>query len=109
MSTLAVSLPRTPTRRQVVRRRRLGVLVFLVAFVLALFIGAGQVLANRGGAPASTPTVRPATEYVVQPGDTLWALAERFHGPFPRGDYLDHLLDATGGGPLQVGQLIVLP
>ena len=109
MTTIAVSLPRTPTRRQIVRRRRLGVLVFLLAFALALFIGAGQVLANRGGAPASTPTVRPATEYVVQPGDTLWALADRFHGPFARGAYLDRLLDANGGAALEVGQLIVLP
>jgi LysM repeat protein len=83
--------------------------VFLVSFALALLIGASQVLANRGGDPASTPAVRPATEYVVQPGDTMWSLAERFHGSFARSGYLDRLLDANGGPALQVGQVLTLP
>jgi LysM domain-containing protein len=109
MSTLAVHLPHQPTRQQVLRRRRLVALVFLAAFALALLVGASQVLANRGGAPASTPTVRPATEYVVQPGDTMWSLAERFHGPFGRASYLDRLLDANNGPALQVGQVVTLP
>lgn len=109
MTAIAVPLSRIPSRRQVVRRRRLVAVVFLAAFVFALFVGASQVLANRGGAPASTSTVRPATEYVVQPGDTLWSLAERFHGPFPRGAYLDRLIDANGGAALAVGQLVMLP
>ena len=108
MTVATVSLRRAPTRTQVLRRRRV-VAVFLIAFVFALCISAGQVLANRGGAPASTPTVRPATTYVVQPGDTLWALAEQFHGPFSRSTYLDRLIDANGGPGLAVGQLLVLP
>jgi hypothetical protein len=109
MSTLAVNLPHLPTRRQVLRRRRLVALVFLVSFALALLIGASQVLANRGGDPASTPAVRPATEYVVQAGDTMWSLAERFHGSFARAGYLERLLDANGGPALQVGQVLTLP
>ncbi len=111
MTTAAIHRPRLVERQLVFRRRRLAVavLVALVAFVLALLIGAGQVLANRGGDPASTPAVRPATQYVVQSGDTLWSLAERFHGPFARGPYLDRLVDANGGSRLEVGQLVVLP
>lgn len=98
-----------PVSPAVLRRRRLTVLVFLVAFVFALWVGAGQVLANRGGDPASTPAVRPATSYVIQPGDTLWALAERFHGEVPRGRYLERLVDANGGAQLEVGQVVLLP
>jgi LysM repeat protein len=109
MSTYAATLPHTVSRRQVIRRRRLVAVVFLASFVLALLIGAGRVLANRGGDPASTPAVRPATEYVVQPGDTMWSLAERFHGSFARSGYLDRLLDANGGPALQVGQVLTLP
>ena len=105
-ATFAVRLPRD--RHEALRRRRLAALAIAV-FVLALLVGAGQVLANRGGAPASTPAVRPATTYVVQPGDTLWAIAEQFHGPFSRSTYLDRLIDANGGPGLAVGQLLVLP
>ena len=48
--------------------------------------------------------------YVVQPGDTLWAIAERFT---PEGidvrHTVDRLSDAAGGALLQPGQRIVLP
>jgi hypothetical protein len=107
--SLTVVVPPSQAVDRVYLRRR--VFVFGVAvFVLALlWFGAGQVLANRGGDPASTPAVRPATAYVVQPGDTLWSLATTFHGPWSRGAYLDRLLDANGGAELEVGQLLQLP
>jgi hypothetical protein len=106
---LTVIVPPSQAVDLVYLRRR--VVVFGVAvFVLALLLfGAGQVLANRGGDPASTPAVRPATAYVVQPGDTLWSLAATFHGPWSRAAYLDRLLDANGGAALEVGQLVQLP
>lgn len=91
-------------------RRRRFVAVGLLSFALALLLfGAGHVLANRGGDPASTSAVRPATPYVVQPGDTLWSLADAFHGRWSRSSYLDRLMDANGGSGLQVGQLLELP
>ena len=80
-----------------------------LAFVLALTAGAGTVLASRGGGPASTPATRPAAGYVVQPGDTLWAIATRFHGRYSQSDYVDRLIDVNGGPGLQIGQLVVLP
>lgn len=104
--SFSVVVPRS--QPDYVRRRVavVGLLVFALALVL---FGAGQVLASRGGDPASTPAARPATAYVVQPGDTLWSLAEAFHGPSSRASYLDRLIDDNGGSQLQVGQLVELP
>jgi LysM repeat protein len=80
-----------------------------IAVVIALWVGAGSVLANRGGAPASTSAVRPASTYVVQPGDTLWSIAQRFHGQSSQVGYVDALVSVVGDAALQVGQVIALP
>jgi LysM repeat protein len=47
--------------------------------------------------------------YVVQPGDTLWSIAERFHGPTVLADYVDQLVDRNGGTHLDVAQPLTLP
>jgi LysM repeat protein len=108
-ATFTVVVPRSHTVERVYLRRRLVVLGLAVFAMAVVLIGAGQVLANRGGDPASTPAVRPATEYVVQPGDTLWSLSASFHGPWSQSAYLDRLIDANGGSQLMVGQLLELP
>lgn len=102
-----------PSTQVFLRRRVLVALVFIGVFV-ALTIGAGSVLANRGGAPASTSAVRPATPsasttYVVQPGDTVWSISERLRGESTQIDYVDSLVSVLGGASLQVGQVITLP
>ena len=104
---------------QVFLRRRLLVAVVFIAVFVALTIGAGSVLANRGGAPASTSAVRPATSsvvrssvvqsYVVQPGDTVWSIAEQLRGGASQVDYVDALVSVLGDASLQVGQVITLP
>ncbi|MEQ1699969.1 MAG: LysM domain-containing protein [Ilumatobacteraceae bacterium] len=100
--------PARPSTQVYVRRRLLVSLVF-VAVVVALVAGAGNVLANRGGAPASAAAVRPASTYVVQPGDTLWSIAEANHGSTSQSTYVDALVAVNGGATLQVGQVITLP
>ena len=97
-----------PTSHVFLRRRLLVALVFIAVFV-ALTIGAGSVLANRGGAPASTSAVRPAATYIVQPGDTLWSIAEQLRNGATQVDYVDALVSALGTASLQVGQVITLP
>ena len=109
---------------QVFLRRRLLVAVVFIAVFVALTIGAGSVLANRGGAPASTSAVRPAPSsvvqssvvqssvvqsYVVQPGDTVWSIAEQLRGGASQVDYVDALVSVLGDASLQVGQVITLP
>jgi Tfp pilus assembly protein FimV len=100
-------------------RRRLTALLTVVATALVLLLGAGHVVANRGGAPASAPAIRPATAaatasaapavYVVRSGDTLWSIGQRFHGQISLSDYVDALIDLNGGTRLQVSQAITLP
>ncbi len=108
---------------QVYARRRLIAGMFLAAIVLVLLVGGGHVVANRGGAPASAPMVRPANaavtpaavepavtaSYVVQPGDTLWSIGERFHGEAVLAEYVDALVASNGGTGLQVSQSLALP
>jgi nucleoid-associated protein YgaU len=90
-------------------RRRLLALLSLAAIVLVLFVGTGHVVANRGGAPASASAIRPATVYVVQAGDTLWSIGQRFHGQRPLADYVEQLIAANGGTHLQPTQALTLP
>lgn len=105
---------------QVYLRRRVVAMLALTTMVLALWAGAGHVLASRGSAPASAPAVRPAATlaanaqaakvlYVVQPGDTLWSIAAAQHGRNDLGAYVDQLVGANGGTSLAVGQVLALP
>ena len=123
-------------------RRRLLVGLLLLALVALVGIGASTVLADRGGVPASTLAIRPATSpaaaagtampaaaqpvaaapvvpapgaastvlsYVVQPGDTMWSLAQRFHGGHSMTSYVDAMVKANGGATLRAGQTLILP
>ena len=106
---------------QVYTRRRLMAVLTLAMIVLVLLVGTGHVVANRGGAPASAPTISPANAaavvgaasaanvYVVQAGDTLWSIGQRFHGHSSLADYVDALVSANGGTELQVAQALTLP
>jgi LysM repeat protein len=122
--SIAVVIPgqfgETYAGSQIYARRRLMALLSLAAIVLVLFVGAGHVVANRGGAPASASMIRPATSaaalppavahlYVAQAGDTLWSIGQRFHGHVALADYVDALVEANGGTKIQVSQAIALP
>jgi nucleoid-associated protein YgaU len=90
----------------VYRRRRLAALaaVVLVATVGVLLAGrVGHAGAELDGLPPA-PAV-----YVVQPGDTLWTIAERVAPDVDRRDVVAQLADAAGGNDLVPGQRIELP
>ena len=90
-----------------------GLLACIFALViLVAFVGFGSGAAATGPLrPASTSSVVDDSieVYVVQPGDTLWAIAERVA---PAGTDLrpivDHLAEESGGAALEIGQRIVL-
>lgn len=100
-----------PLPQKVYRRRRLA---FLSLVGLVVFLGvlmANEIIGRIHGVPggsvveaAGNPVI-----YVVQPGDTLWEIADKFN---PEGTDIrytvDELSKVTGGAQLQPGQRIVL-
>ncbi len=111
-------LPRrlTPPRVATPRSRRTSPTTFrrrrIVAAVLAagVVVVAGQAGGALGGSPLAAPERRPTASsvqtVVVQPGDTLWAIARRLApGEDPR-PLVDQLAAAHGSGPLLPGQVL---
>ena len=74
---------------------------------------AGQeVLTGPGGVPASAAgagTARSAQQVRAEPGDSLWSIAERFHGEVALTRYVDALVDLNGGTAISAGQVVRLP
>jgi Tfp pilus assembly protein FimV len=120
--TLRLLPPLRPTPADYARRRLAVLLVALVVAVIAVRLltaiasSPDTTLATSStGAPAvtvhsplaygasGTPVPEGAT-YVVQPGDTVWSIAEQLA---PTGDVrgmVDRLVDLNGGAALEVGQ-----
>ncbi|MEQ1873252.1 MAG: LysM peptidoglycan-binding domain-containing protein [Ilumatobacteraceae bacterium] len=103
------NLPAVRRATHVYIRRRIVVASVFFSLVAALGLGAGNVLANRGGEPASASAVRPAISYRVQPGDTMWSIAENHRDGANLVNYVDELIALNGGTTVHVGQLISLP
>ncbi len=90
---------------EVYRRRRLAVAALILGLVAGLASMGHQADASRTPEAAAADSI----DYVVQPGDTLWSIANMLS---PGGDPrpLVHELDAIAGGALlQPGQLLVFP
>ena len=103
----------TPPHDVYVRRRIAVALAALLTLLLVLGGGAvaGRALAGRGGVPASAPAAQPvqSAPYVVQPGDTLWSIAQRHRGERSLAAYVDQLVRVNDGPDIEVGQRLVLP
>lgn len=115
---MSIQPDRTSRRRphHVYIRRRIAVASAFFSLVAALGLGAGNVLANRGGEPASAPAVRQnstsvtdSDTYLVQPGDTMWSIAEAKRDGANLVHFVDDLIALNGGTTLHVGQVISLP
>jgi hypothetical protein len=99
-----------PDRATRIRRRRLALLLGSVALMLA---GAGVVRLFVGGTFGSAPAdARPASidqqVYVVQPGDSLWSIAERVaDGGDPR-PIVASLREQQGDAEVEVGDRLTI-
>jgi Tfp pilus assembly protein FimV len=87
-------------------RRRIAIAVLALGVVVV----AGQAGAALGSSPLTAPGRRPTASsvgtIVVQPGDTLWAIAERLApGQDPR-PVVDQLAAVYGAGPLVPGETL---
>lgn len=97
-----------PDRSAQFRRRRLGVLVGAAAALVALAVLVDVLAGSAGSRPApeiGTDRLGPITEdvYVVQPGDTLWSIAERVAPDQDPRPVVDELREINGGVELDVG------
>ena len=104
------------TASAAVYRRRRAAAALLVASVLSVAglgtLGALGVLTGPGGDPASAVgvgTAPPVVHVRAEPGDSLWSIAERFHGDVGLQRYVDALVDLNGGTAIAAGQLVRLP
>ena len=94
--------------RTYVRRRR-TVAIVGVALVAVLASPLAAAAVRPGGAPLGAPA--PERTLVVQPGDTLWAIAERARpGTDPRETvaWIEQA-NGVGAGDLQAGRSLVVP
>src|SRR5262249_15223086 len=90
------------TRSAVFRRRRLVAAVLGLGFVLTA-ARAGAALGGTPATPARLPHVRTV---VVQPGDTLWSIANRVAPKRDPRDVVDALAKARGSSALVPGETL---
>ena len=93
--------------------RRLVALTLAVAAAVLLLAAIAGLLAGFGGDPASASEAQLAPEHaqyhLVQPGDSLWAIASEHHGQVGLNGYLDALITLNGGTTITPGQAVWLP
>ncbi|HXQ63021.1 MAG TPA: LysM peptidoglycan-binding domain-containing protein [Acidimicrobiales bacterium] len=103
--------PRAAARAAAVRRRHILLAAVAVGLLVALAVPwggkGGNGLASPGPIPGTTLSAH--TVYVVQPGDTLWSIAERLA---PQGDprpAVTTLSEQLGGDTVTPGERLLLP
>jgi LysM domain-containing protein len=90
---------------QVYRRRRLVVLAVVVGLILGLASFGRQADATR----SPEATAAQAVLVVVQPGDTLWGIAQALAPDADPRPLVAALGEIAGDGPLLPGQLLTIP
>jgi hypothetical protein len=106
MSELSTEMSPRPVR--LTRRGRVVVLLALLALTLVAF-SLGRV--GSEAAPRTAQTGTTTTSTVVQPGESLWAVAKRVapgHDPRAVIDQIADLNNLSSSG-LRAGQLLVIP
>jgi len=103
--------PAVRARRAAYRRRRVLVVVAIALLAGALHLLASAALARTagGGAPSAAAGASSAATYVVQPGDTLWAIAAAVEPDVDVRITVDRIAELNGGAPLLAGQQLLLP
>ena len=100
-----------PLHQRVYRRRRLAFLSIVGLIVFLSVLLANEIIGRIHGIPGGSVVEASGNPvvYIVQPGDTLWEIADKFN---PEGTDIRHTVDelakVTGGSYLQPGQRIVL-
>ena len=123
MTTLVAHYPMSPIRVRrpspaVIRRRRLGAATLLLGLALLIIVGTLAVqgaLGRAGSGPlyavGGGPGVRLADDqvWVVQPGDTVWSIAQAVEPGADVRPLVDAIYAETKGAPLYPGERILIP
>ena len=98
-------------QQAVYRRRRVMAIAVALVAVLALVLLTNAVLVRTagGGTPAPVAGTSSGAVHVVQPGDTLWSIAQSLDAGGDVRLVVDRLVDLNGRAPLTVGQRLQLP
>jgi hypothetical protein len=107
-----VRRPRRPATDVTYRRRRAAVGLLLAGVVGSAALLAGNVLTGPGGVPASAAGTGQAPlerTVLARAGDSLWSIAEVFHGDVPISHYVEALITRNGGTRIEAGQVVRLP
>ena len=100
-------LPASTYRRRRAVAAGLAVVLLLAAYAALGMLGGGPLAAPER--PISSSPLQSGETYVVQPGDTFWAIAHRLHPDADPRPLVDHLVALHGGPTLYVGERIPLP
>ena len=117
MSTIAIAdtqrsaAPAVRTRLRLTRRGRI---VFTTLAALPILAGVGLAVLNGGGAQAGAEAGSGSREFqtvTIQPGETLWQLAEETAPNADPRDFVQDVvnLNALDGAALQAGERIAIP
>lgn len=104
-------------RRTFLVRRVVAAVALAIVALFVLRVGAAVLTAFTAGSGAAGATIDASSPYVVQPGDTLWAVAE---GVAPSSDprqVVEQIVEmnradgalSSADAPLRVGQTLLLP
>jgi hypothetical protein len=102
--------PRTVARAAALRRRHVLLAVLAVAILLVLagpLAGRGSDTASRGAPVGST--LSPHSLYVVQPGDTLWSIAQRLDPQTDPRPAVAAMSAEIGSATVRPGERLTLP
>ena len=91
-----------PDRATRIRRRRLAALLLVVLLALGLAAMLRWTAANVVGSDESPQPIT-SSVYVVQPGDTLWSIAERVAPDTDPRPVVAELRERNGDSELEVG------
>ena len=105
ISTPVYAAERAPISPEVYRRRRLAV----VAVVLGLILGLASFGRQADATPTAEAVAAEAVLVVVQPGDTLWTIAQALEPNTDPRELVSELSKIAGGGSLMPGQLLTIP
>ena len=93
----------------IVRNRKLMLLTFIIVCTLICSL---IIFSNKASARNSRPVYTYYTSYQVQPGDTLWTIADQFMGPdyTKKGDFIDKVksMNHLGSDNITSGKYLLI-